>query len=190
MDPRETKAQLRREVAELLAELGTPARREASDNLCERLEEATMGVDGTVLAFLPLPDEIDLEPYLRKRLGTGIAVPIVDWATHDMHPGRLGGLDAADLKVGRYGLRTPVQDVPVALEDIELVLVPGLAFDRDCRRLGRGGGFYDRLLSELPGRPLTIGVCFDEQVVEVVPVESWDHVVDRVVTPTQAFTVT
>ncbi|MEE2906784.1 MAG: 5-formyltetrahydrofolate cyclo-ligase [Planctomycetota bacterium] len=188
MDQRETKARLRDAASKILMGLDSQFRQEASDRLCERLVVATQDVTGIVMAFLPLPDEIDLEPYLQQRLPAGVAVPMVDWNTKQMHPGLLEGLGPEDLTSGPHGVRTPVRDVPVDLKDIEVLLVPGLAFDHEGRRLGRGGGFYDRLLPGLPDRTRTIGVCFDEQIMDAIPMESWDHLVHQVMTPTQTST--
>jgi 5-formyltetrahydrofolate cyclo-ligase len=71
----------------------------------------------------------------------------------------------------------------VSPEELDLVLVPGVAFDREGNRIGYGGGFYDRFLESVPSDTGTIGVCFEDQVLdEPLPVESHDVAVDRVVT--------
>ena len=71
----------------------------------------------------------------------------------------------------------------VALPELDFVLVPGLAFDRTGQRLGRGKGFFDRMLSQVKG--VTCGVTFDWQIVDQVPVEPHDIALDCLVTPTQ-----
>lgn len=76
----------------------------------------------------------------------------------------------------------PGADSAVALAEIDVILVPGLAFTRDGQRLGRGGGFYDRLLAQLPARTMKLGVCFDSQIVERLPSEPHDQRVDAVAT--------
>lgn len=187
MNPTELKADLRRSLTVRLDSLSPSLRAEASRQLCARLDQSMAGVHGTILAFLPLPDEIDLEPFLQNRLDRGIAVPDVDWTAGTMQPARLTGLGPGDLKAGRHGLRRPTQVDTIPLNEIQLIVVPGLAFDSAGRRLGRGGGFYDRLLAELPGGIPTVGVCFDQQVVDRVPVDTWDCQVDQVLTPTQEF---
>ena len=72
-----------------------------------------------------------------------------------------------------------VREVP--LEDIDLVIVPGVAFDKYNMRLGRGHGYYDRFLSSLPDRTKTIGLAFDFQVVENLPKDSHDIPVSRTI---------
>ena len=74
-------------------------------------------------------------------------------------------------------------------KEIDLVLVPGLAFDKCGRRLGQGGGSYDRYLARLNSNTIVLGVCFDEQIVEKVPVDINDIPVGYVVTPTQIIAI-
>lgn len=73
----------------------------------------------------------------------------------------------------------------VAPEDIDLMLVPGIAFDKHGNRMGQGRGFYDRFLPYLRDDSMTIGIAFDEQVVDEVAHESTDCRVDYIVTPTR-----
>ena len=69
------------------------------------------------------------------------------------------------------------------LNRLDFVLVPGIAFDLQGRRLGRGKGYYDRLLAEVRGK--TCGVAFDEQIVDEIPVEPHDIHVNCILTPTR-----
>ena len=81
-----------------------------------------------------------------------------------------------DLLPGPFGNHEPAEDAPAPSPD--LVLVPGLAFDRSGFRLGRGGGFYDRFLESFPSHPVLCGVCFSCQIVPNVPREAHDARVD------------
>jgi 5-formyltetrahydrofolate cyclo-ligase len=74
-------------------------------------------------------------------------------------------------------------EVPV--QEIDLLLIPGLAFTRSGGRLGRGGGFYDRFLTGVHPRAVKVGICFHVQLVEDLPTEAHDHEVDWVVTETE-----
>lgn len=89
-----------------------------------------------------------------------------------------------DLSPGYRGIMEPSGDAPLAGK-IDLVIVPGMAFDAKGNRLGRGGGFYDRLLPELSCPK--VGVCRRHQFVEDVPVQAWDQKVDIVVTPANCY---
>jgi len=91
-----------------------------------------------------------------------------------------------DLRVGQFGIREPTETCPeIPLNRLDLILVPGVAFDLHGRRLGRGKGFYDQLLAAVRGR--TCGVAFDEQIVNEVPVEPHDVVLNCILTPSRWF---
>jgi 5-formyltetrahydrofolate cyclo-ligase len=85
------------------------------------------------------------------------------------------------LHVGAFGILQPAGPA-VDPAVIDVVLVPGLAFTRDGRRLGQGGGFYDRFLPLLRPDCITVGVCFAEQVVDDVPTDAHDRILDALVT--------
>lgn len=108
-----------------------------------------------------------------------------------MQPAVIENLDT-DLETGRYGVRSPRDRCPlVEPQNIDLILVPGLGFDRDLNRLGRGAGFYDRMIESLietlgtaSTRPVLVGVCFNCQIVERVPTQAHDFPMDRIITQT------
>jgi 5-formyltetrahydrofolate cyclo-ligase len=88
------------------------------------------------------------------------------------------------LGTGKFGVREPVASCEkIVLKHLDLILVPGLAFGLDGHRLGRGKGFYDRLLAVLHGP--ACGVAFDEQIVSVLPVEPHDLRLNCILTPTR-----
>ena len=96
---------------------------------------------------------------------------------------------ADDIETGQFGIREPRAGCALlTLNRLDLILVPGIAFDLEGRRLGRGRGYYDRLLGGLRGEKC--GVAFDQQTVDRVPVEPHDMRVDYIVTPTRWQTVT
>jgi len=143
----------------------------------------------TIYAYASLLTELSLDPFMATALADGkrICIPAIDWDTKSMIPAQIQNLDT-DLESGRYGVRTPVPSCPlVEPNDIDLILIPGLAFDHDLNRLGRGAGFYDRMIDSMSTsstRPPLVGVCFDCQIVERVPTEPHDHPMDRVITQT------
>jgi 5-formyltetrahydrofolate cyclo-ligase len=147
--------------------------------LVDRLPEVE--AVGAALVYGAMPDEVDAAPLiaaLRAR-GERIALPRVDGERLTLH---WHGEDAPGA-TGSFGLTEPLPDAPEAdPAEIDLVIVPGVAFDAACNRLGMGAGYYDRLLAEMP-RAVTVGVAFDEQVVDEVPCEPHDRPLDAVVTP-------
>ncbi len=136
---------------------------------------------GDVLAYAAMPDEVDLDPLLDAWAAAGrLLLPRVEGSALTLH--RIGDR-ARDLVPGTWGIREPDEHVTV-VEDARpaVVVLPGRAFDRAGGRLGRGGGFYDRLVPSLAGRPLRVGVARSVQLVDAVPSEPHDVLVDVVVT--------
>ena len=134
----------------------------------------------TVMAFVGVGTEPDTSALITGLEAAGFAVvlPRVEGqrivaAWHD--PG------APPMAAGRYGIPAPAGQ-PTDPSAIDVVVVPGLAFTRDGRRLGQGGGYYDRFLPSLDKRCTTIGVCFHEQIVDDLEIEPHDRIVDLVVT--------
>ena len=135
----------------------------------------------TIVAYYSLPDEVDTHNFIDELLMAGKTVYLPRVVSdEDMVLCRYTG--AESLKAGAFGIMEPVGEPMPNDEAIDVVLVPGMAFDANGHRLGRGKGYYDRFLSSLSNpRPQFIGVCFDFQKVDVVPTEPTDVVVDVVV---------
>ena len=182
----DAKAKLRSGMRTLLAQLDGAHHLQATAAVAPLLATVLPDVQaGVLMGFLSLSDEIDvtstLEQWLHK--GGSCAAPVMDWAQGSMLAGRLEGLQPPHVRMGMRGIREPSGDETVQVDALAAVLVPGLAFDRGGKRIGRGGGFYDRFLSKVPASVLRIGVCLDEQVVEAIPVAPHDERVDLIVTP-------
>jgi len=130
-------------------------------------------------AYNPLPDEPDLQPFgwLADRT---LLLPRMNGDTLAFHEVR----SPADLVAGRFGVFEPDPDnCPLAdPRDADVIFVPGVAFTAEGGRLGRGRGYYDRLLALLPASVLRAGVCFRTQLLESIPLEPHDQGVDIVLT--------
>ena len=137
------------------------------------------------MGYLPLPGELDPLAAMGWWLDCRqpLAVPCVDWASSTMCAGRLASLDDSLLVNGPHGTREPALVEPVAASAIDVVLVPGLAFDSRGNRMGRGGGFYDRFLATLGPQVQLLGLCVGEQLVDEIPTEPHDRPVDLVIHP-------
>lgn len=179
------KRRLRR-VARALLEQVTPAQaRAVGVSVAEFLVQSDFWrATSRIGLFLSRADEVDTSFLLRRALDDGkqALLPRIT-AAGSLEFALLGNLDR--LRMGRFGILEPPPDRPaVRLDGHALVLVPGLAFDRDGGRLGRGGGYYDRALALDHGvalRPLLIGVGFSFQLVERVPMTALDVRLDGVV---------
>jgi 5-formyltetrahydrofolate cyclo-ligase len=182
---REAKRALREEARARLKGLGKAARAAASAEARARLAAQPLWQAAqTILFFAPLPDELDVWPLLAPALSAGKQVALPRFvADSDTYEPYLVRDPAADLKAGHFGIREPCGHCSaLSGARLDLILVPGVAFDLEGRRLGRGKGYYDKLLAEVRGR--TCAVAFDEQVVKTIPTEPHDVCMDCLLTPT------
>jgi len=180
-----SKSDLRTHIRARLEKISDAVRAVESIELCERLQ-AQIPSAHTILFFAPLPDELDVWPMLEMSLALGVncALPFFDAEKNTYGAKRLKNL-AADIVLGKFGVREPAatcEEIP--LNKFDLVLVPGLAFDSSGHRLGRGKGFYDRILAEASG--IKCGICHNFQLLEKIPTEVHDAPVDFIFTPSRS----
>jgi 5-formyltetrahydrofolate cyclo-ligase len=172
-------------VRESLRAFPADMRAAASQKVCAVLAVQPIWLGAvSVLCFAPLNDEPNITPLIDDalRANKAVAVPRYEYGR-----GRYGAAQItarSQLISGRFGALEPDAGCPaIPLNQLDLVLVPGVAFDLAGRRLGRGKGFYDRLLAEVSGHKC--GVAFDEQIVAEVPEEPHDVRVDSILTPSR-----
>ena len=178
------KKELRQRVRDALAALPPAVLHERSARACLQLVETREYARAEIImVFLSLPTEVQTTPLVlqawrdRKR----VLAPKVSWEQRRMLPIEINSL-SDDLSESPMGIREPARGVPFPVANIDLVIVPGLAFDRAGNRLGRGRGFYDRFLAHRDWRGLSCGLALEEQVFEQVPVGEHDARVDMLVT--------
>lgn len=178
----ESKLQQRALVRTLKGQCPSGALKEMSASLCNLVNSRREWREArTLLAYHPLPDEVDVSPLLDISLEAGkrVLLPVVE-GDHLLLREYVG---PQSLALGTYGIMEPVgDDFPESrYGEIDLALIPGMAFDGTNRRLGRGKGYYDRLLPRL-ARAYRMGVCFPFQLLPKVASEEHDMPMDDVVT--------
>jgi 5-formyltetrahydrofolate cyclo-ligase len=152
--------------------------------LTEHLVKLTSDLGARSLsAYLSMPEEPDTRPFLRWTAEQGLKVllPIsredglLDWAPYD------GEEEVADFQ----GMPTPTSELlgPIAINDVDLILVPAAAVDRNGMRMGWGRGYFDKTLGSMVNCPPVYAVIFDDELVDEVPRERHDMPVNGVVTP-------
>ncbi|MGH8953107.1 MAG: 5-formyltetrahydrofolate cyclo-ligase [Acidimicrobiia bacterium] len=154
-----------------------------SDSVNDRIVTGLLGwlsprLPGTISAFLPMEGEVDLRPLFER-------LPGWRWVLPRVEPDRsVTFRDAASPReTHRFGMEQPSESGPIIpIHEIDIFLVPGLAFDRGGGRLGNGAGHYDRILSAARADALSIGMAPHMRLVEVVPVDSQDVSVDWLAT--------
>jgi 5-formyltetrahydrofolate cyclo-ligase len=183
---RNAKTALRSRISERLRALPEDERRAASQDACARLVRQTPWARAhSILFYAPVPGELDVWPLvaLAFALQKNIFLPRYDAASQRYVACRITSPEL-DLSPGKFGIREPLSSCALAATNrLDLLLVPGVAFDLHGRRLGRGKGFYDRLLSAMRGT--RCGVGFDEQIIPEVPAEPHDVVLNCILTPTR-----
>jgi 5-formyltetrahydrofolate cyclo-ligase len=166
--------------------LPEPARASDSQAIRARLEALpSLAAAHTLLLTLPFGSEWDTRPLAVRALQAGkrIVVPRVDRAARVLRLHAIADLDV-DVVAGFLGLPEPREMQPIVEPgDVDFVLVPGVAFDASGRRVGYGGGFYDRLLPLIRAGVPRIAGAFEVQIVGEVPAGPGDQRVDAVVSP-------
>ncbi len=149
-----------------------------SDALLERfLRTDAYRQAKTLYGYLPYNQEVRTVPILEQALRDGKKVAVPKVYGDDMKFICLG--DLTQVAKGYAGIPEPIADGPIAMDETALVLMPGLAFDPQGRRVGYGGGFYDRFLRREPNHP-TLALCYSFQVLEHLETEEFDIPVDCV----------
>jgi 5-formyltetrahydrofolate cyclo-ligase len=166
-------------------------RASASQTIGARVEALpSFAAARVVLVTLPFGSEWDTRQLARAALASGktLVVPRVNSATRMLELHAIGDL-AADVASGYRGIPEPLPTMPrIDAAVIDWVLVPGVAFSPDGRRLGYGGGFYDRLMSTLKPAAARVAGAFDAQIVARIPSAAYDLCVERIVTESRDLT--
>ena len=132
----------------------------------------------TIMFFVSFNSEAYTHDMIRKSLkDKTVVVPKV--VHHEIEPSVI--IDFDNLISGKFGILEPIDVIKIAYKNIDLVLVPGIAFDKEGHRIGYGFGYYDRFLRKVP-KALKIGLAFDFQVADKIPREAHDASVDLIVT--------
>jgi len=174
---------VRQVVRERVGRLSSEEQRSKSERIAHSvLELPEVTSAGVVMAFLSLPDEVQTESLIAALCEQGkvVAVPHTDVERGQLVPVLLRPGSA--LRQAVLGVPEPEVQEPVPVSELEVILVPGRAFDRDGHRVGRGKGFYDRFLAREECQAERVALAYGCQVLEAVPHGSQDLPVDALVT--------
>lgn len=171
------KADIRRKIKAMRSMLLETERLSAADEVFEKLEQtAAFLLADRILMYHSLPDELSTHRFLdkwhdRKRF----YLPRVNGVNLEILP-----YDESRLEIGAFHIEEPTGNDTVSPDEIELVIVPAVAYNKKGNRLGRGRGFYDRLLAST--KATKVGVGYEFQMVEKIPAEPHDVKMDMVIT--------
>jgi len=180
------KSLLRKKILALRQSQSPQAIERKSDEIKRKLLGISQfSMAGTILFYLALADEVQTEKVIEHslKLGKRVAVPLIESQNNQILISELKDPER-ELEPGTLGIFQPKKNFyrPLKMEQLELVIVPGVAFDKRGNRLGFGKGFYDRFLRKAPERTKSIALAFELQLVDDVPSELHDVPVDYIIT--------
>lgn len=137
-----------------------------------------------IMSYVSLDYEVNTEEIIKEALEMGkvVAVPVTVKKDKIILPSRITNVEE-ELVPSKFGIKEPKNEFIriIPKESLELILVPGIVFDKKGARIGHGAGYYDRFLKTLPPHIKTIGLAFDFQIVENLPVLPHDIPVSKVI---------
>jgi len=180
------KQRIREEILGMRREIPHSQREEYSRSIFQRL----IGLDlfkasQNIMAYVAFRNEVETLPVIRYCLSEGkrVHIPVSVPKTRDLLLSELKDPER-DLRPGTYGVPEPAPEFmrPFPKEDLDLILVPAVAYDEKGFRIGYGAGYYDRFLDGLTRVVPSIGLAFELQIIDRVPAEPTDRPVDYIVT--------
>lgn len=164
--------------------LSTATRQEGSLSICKHITSTSLYRNAEhIMAYLAIGGEVSLDAFINYALADGkkIYVPVCTDKKGHMVAVRL--LDLSEVVKGTLGIRIPKSDSQVITpEELDCVLVPGVTFDKGGRRLGMGGGYYDRFLTNVM-RDKRVGIAWSQQIsIDILPVDEYDQLMGSLIT--------
>ena len=174
---RDDKKMIRQRIRMLVAAMSAERRQEQSDAIWKRFEESELFRNATdILIYWSMADEVQTPAFIERWAAAGKRFYLPSIQGDELVVKAYNGTDGL-VDGEQFGIPEPDGPVISDLSHIDLVIVPGRAFDRDGHRLGRGRGFYDRLLPQIP-QAVKAGVCFECQMLPCVPADENDIKMD------------
>ncbi len=179
------KKELRERLLKRLLSLTESEIKRRSKNVEEKLSILSLYKEAkTIMVYYPIKGEVDILGLIRKDNATKrFCFPVMDLEANNLRIHEVKNLEE-DFILGPYGVKEPDTTKTKELDftEIDMIIVPGLAFDQSRNRLGRGGGFYDRFLSQVGSYVRKVGIAFNFQILETLPADlSLDQKVDVVI---------
>lgn len=176
------KDSIRRRVRARKSLLSDAEREISASRVFAQLESlAAFAMSDKILVYNSLPDELSTRSFIDKwKSSKKFFLPRVNGLDLEILP-----YEGTSMRYGAFHIEEPEGDDITDVAEIELIVVPGVAYDSRGNRIGRGKGYYDRLLGR--SKALTVGVCYDFQLVDAIETEPHDVAVDLVITESGVF---
>lgn len=180
------KKSIRLEILDKRGKLGKEDHKTNSDKIIQKIYDSPFYKNAsTIMTFISFGDEVDTHEFIKTSIKNGkkIVVPITVPEKKELKLSQVK--DFSELEIGHYNILTPKEEFLrfVDPKDVDLIIVPGVAFDREGYRIGYGGGYYDRFLSsKVKENVPKISIAFSLQIIDKVPREHFDIPVDYIYT--------
>ena len=179
---------IREEILKKRSQLSKEEHKEKSRELIDKLTNSCYYNNAkTIMTFISFSDEVDTHEFIKQAIKDGktVTVPVTFPKTKELKPSIVK--DFNELEPGYYNILTPKKEYIRYIEpkEIDLVIVPSVAYDREGYRVGYGGGYYDRFLAPLEVN--TIGISFDMQLIDRAPRDQYDIAVEYICTEKEFF---
>ena len=171
---------LRKEIKLIKRSLSSDDRVIHSNTVMKKLESIKQFQTAKIIfIYWAMDDEVDTRDFILKWHKKKIFIlPTIDGG--DLILKKFTGIDS--LKDGDiYAIPEPKGEPFESLNDIDLAIIPGVAFDKQNNRMGRGKAYYDKILKQMKRKTFLVGICYDFQIVDDVPVETHDIIMDKVI---------
>lgn len=176
---------LRKEINDKLHQL--KERDKLSDLITENITSMPLWIDcKNIFIYISFRNEVETESLIEKCINSGkrVYAPLINGRTMDFF--RIDNLTKDDYIINRFGIPEPPKGLtPHYPEKNDIMIVPGVGFTKNGHRMGRGGGYYDRYLSDYPVYKMAI--AFEAQLKESLPTQEWDILMDMVVTENSVY---
>lgn len=173
------KKYIRDEIRKIKSVLSDFEKNKASEIIFSRLVKSKeWNKAQNILLYYSLPDELHTNIFFEKIKDKNLFLPKVEGNDLIILPYKKN-----ELTKGAFSILEPQGYSGINPDILELIIVPGVAFDKELNRLGRGKGYYDKLLSLC--KALKIGICYDFQLIDKIPTETHDIKMDIIITPTK-----
>ncbi|MDI6801485.1 MAG: 5-formyltetrahydrofolate cyclo-ligase [Thermodesulfovibrionales bacterium] len=184
-----TKNSIRKNVLSHRDGVSVEAKKQKDANIRDRLINLHEFAEAyKILLYASFRSEVDTFDLIKYCIANGkiVALPKVNKERGELRLYEIK--DMGELTPGYFGILEPSvsEDRAMSIDDMDMAIIPGAAFDEHCSRLGYGKGFYDKLLSET--RSKIIGLAYEEQIVESVPSELHDIKMDKIITDKRIIT--
>lgn len=180
----QSKSDIRKQIIEYRDSIDLKVRRQWDENIFNKLINSEVFEKAqTIFAFVSFRSEVDTHKIISHAIKEGktVCVPKIESKQKGIEIFKIGSFD--QLKEGYFGILEPDESCPLAdRENIDIILMPGVAFDRQGGRIGYGAGFYDRFLTNMKKRVDKIALAYDLQLIDIIPMDEHDVRIDGVIT--------